>query len=374
MAAADQAPAADPEPPVDRRRGDSRRDEHAGMLRSLAQVDWLVLLVVVLYLVFDRREPPSPLLLFTTMGAFAAFIVALRWPRFPVKGMRPRIALGAATMVAFITIVASQTGGPDSPLVNLYLLPVVLVAMTLGRRGTVTVFLGVSLAYLSVLLGQGTLPNAPALLVRALGELGPFALVAYLTQALADSIMTARRRIEEMAERDGLTGVLNLRTFRILMEREHQIRVRAGRGGYGILMVDMDQLKQLNDAWGHQTGNTAITTVAAAIQRAIRSSDTAARYGGDEFVIYLPDATPDVAETVAQRVRNNVYKSLFPVGGRLQRVTVSVGAASYPRDGQTYEEVLATADGRMYRDKELRRRSAAAKEGKLPAVGQNVRR
>jgi diguanylate cyclase (GGDEF)-like protein len=263
-------------------------------------------------------------------------------------------------MVAFITVVAMRTGGSASPMVNLYLLPIVVVAMTLGRRGAIVVFSGVLLAWLSVVAGEGPLPPSGELLTRLFGELGPFALVAYVTQALADTILTARQRIEEMAERDSLTGMLNLRTFKTMLGREHGLRSRGGRGGYAILLVDMDDLKSLNDEHGHQAGNRAITAVASAIQRAIRSSDMAARYGGDEFVIFLPEATPEVAETVAQRVRNHVYRSLFPVGERLQRMTVSVGSASYPRDGGQAEDVVSAAAVRTKRDRELRQASETA--------------
>jgi diguanylate cyclase (GGDEF)-like protein len=257
-------------------------------------------------------------------------------------------------MVAFITVVASRTGGTASVLVNLYLLPIVVVAMTLGRRGALVIFGAVLLAWLSLLASGGTLPPPAELLTRLAGQLGPLALVAWVTQALAGSILTARRRIEEMAERDGLTGMLNLRTFKATLGREHALRVRDGRGGYAILLVDMDDLKALNDAHGHQAGNHAITAVASAIQRAVRNTDMAARAGGDEFLIFLPEATPEVAETVAQRIRNHVYRSLFPVGERLQRMTVSVGTATWPRDGSHPEDVISAAALRARRDRELR--------------------
>jgi len=352
-----EKPAAEPQ--IGTRGTDIRPAGHGSIRKSLMRVDWLVLLAVALYTFVPHPPPSSPKLLYAAIALFTAFVLALRWRGFPVRGTGERIALSAAAMVAFITVVAIQTGGTQSPLINLYLLPIVVAAMTLGARGATIVFAGVVLAYLSVIVGDGPLPKAPELLVQLFGELGPYALVAYLTQVLAGSVMSARRRIEELAERDGLTGMLNLRAFRTLLHREHELRSRSARGGYGVLVIDMDQLKQLNDAHGHQVGNRAITTVAGAIQRAIRTSDIAARYGGDEFVLFLPEATPEVAETVAQRVRNNVYKSLFPVGERLQRMTVSVGAASYPRDGQHHEDIIGAADLRMQRDKELRRRNAS---------------
>ncbi len=344
----------------------ARRDEHAGILRSVARVDWLVLLVVALYLLASRSPPRAPLFLLVATVLFALLVIGLRWSGFPVRGTGPRIALGAAGMVAYITFVAMQTGGASSALVNLYLLPIVLVAMTLGRRGAIVAFLSVAFAFASLVLGEATLPSTGELLAGLFGTLGPYALVAYLTWALSNSIVTARRRIETMAERDGLTGAFNLRTFRLLLDREHRLRQRAGRGGYGILMVDMDHLKKLNDEHGHQAGNQAITTVAAAIQRAVRASDIVARYGGDEFIVFLPESIPEVAAGVAQRIRNNVYRSLFPAGDRLQRMTVSVGAASYPQDGPSADDVVTAADTRMYRDKDLRRQKAAAGSSGAP--------
>ena len=349
------APPGGSDPLPGTRREAVQRDEHASILRSLARVDWLVLLVVALYSQVPYVKTASPRWLYIAMATYTLFVLAFRWRGFPVRATGARIALGAAAMVAFITVVAIQTGGSASPMVNLYLLPIVLVAMTLGRRGALVIVTGVALAWLSVIVGEGVLPPPAELAARLFGEIGPYALVAYLTQALAGSIMTARRRIEEMAERDGLTGLLNLRTFKAILHREHKLRGRGAQGGYAVLVVDVDKLKQLNDEHGHQAGNRALTTVSGAVQRAIRTTDMAARYGGDEFVVFLPGATPEVAETVAQRIRNNVYRSLFPVGERLQRMTVSVGTASYPRDGAQEDDIVAAADQRMRRDRELRK-------------------
>ena len=347
--------------PPHMRRGMVERDEHASILKGLARADWLVLLVVALYALALGATGTSRAL-YAAIGSYALFVVALRWPGFPVRATGARIALGAAVMVAFITVVAARTGGAGSPMANLYLLPIVVVAMTLGRQGTLVVFAAVALAFLSLLAGEGPLPPAGELATRLFGQLGPWALVAYLTQALAGSILSARRRIEEMSERDGLTGMLNMRTFKGLLTREHGLRVRDSRGGYAILMVDMDDLKALNDGHGHQAGNRAITTVASAIQRAIRNTDFAARSGGDEFIVFLPDATAEVAEIVAQRIRNHVYRSLFPVGERLQRMTASVGTATFPRDGTQADDIVAAAAERVKLDRTLRQQAGEPAE------------
>jgi len=340
-----------------------QRDEHASIVQSLTRIDWLLLCVVTLYLLALGAPLGSPRLLYGALAGYALFLIVFRWHGFPVRDPGARIALGAAAMVVFITMVAFRTGGSESPLVNLYLLPIVVVAMTLGRRGALVIFAAVMLAWLSLVAGEARPPSAGELLTRLFGELGPYALVAYLTQALAGTILTARRRIEEMVERDGLTGMFNLRTFKTLLGREHALRTRSGRGGYAILLVDMDGLKALNDAHGHQAGNRAITSAASAIQRAIRTTDMAARHGGDEFVIFLPEATPEIAESVAQRIRNHVYRSLFPVGERLQRMTVSVGTASYPRDGAQPEDIVSAAALRSRRDRELRLAGEGREDG-----------
>ncbi len=332
-----------------------QRDEHASIMRSLARIDWLVLLAVALYALVLRAPQPSSRLLYAAIAAYLLVVIAFRWRGFPLRDTHSRIALGAAAMVVFITVVATQTGGAESPMVNLFLLPIVEVAMTLGRRGAVVIFAAVLLAFLSLVAGEGAPQSAGALLTQLFGQLGPWALVAYVTQALAGTILTARRRIEEMAERDSLTGLYNLRTFKGLLAREHGLRARGGRGSYAILHVDVDDLKAINDEHGHQAGNRAISTVASALQRAIRTTDMAARFGGDEFVVFLPEAAPEVGESVAQRIRNHVHKSLFPVGERLQRTTVSVGTASYPRDGAHEDDVVAAAVQRCRRDRELRR-------------------
>jgi diguanylate cyclase (GGDEF)-like protein len=331
--------------------------EDAGIFRSLARVDWLVLLVVALY----ALALGAPQGLYVALAAYGLFIVAMRWRGFPVQSTNARLALGAAVMVAFITVIAGQTGDSASPMINLYLLPIVVAAMTLPRMGAVVIFAAVVLAFLSLVAGEGPLPPVGVLLTRLFGTLGPWALVAYLTQSLAFAILSAHRRIEEMAERDSLTGLLNLRTFKVVLQREHGVRAGDARGAYAVLIVDLDELKALNDEHGHQAGNRAITVVASAIQRAIRSSDLAARYGGDEFVIFLPEATAEVAETVAKRIRNHVYSSLFPVGERLQRITASVGAASFPRDGSDTADILSTALLRAKRDRELRLASEPAR-------------
>lgn len=335
----------------------SRRDDYDLFIRSIFMVDGLALGVVALYLLVDAQPMQWPVATLSSMVAFAAFVLAFRSQRFPVRNPRSRIVVEVVVMIVFITIVVSQTGGAESPLSSLFLLPVVLAAVTLGARATILAVTTTALAWVGVFMLRGR-PEVSglALFARMFGELGPLVLVAYLTERLANAIRVARRRIADLAERDGLTGLINLRSFRTLLQHEHAAREAANSADYSLLMVDLDHLKDINDNFGHESGNAALRNVAEAIKRAIRASDVACRYGGDEFVVLLPGASALVAEAVAQRIRNAVYQSLFEAGGRPQRVTASVGVGAYPRDGLTPDDVLLIADRHMYKDKNLRRK------------------
>jgi len=137
-------------------------------------------------------------------------------------------------------------------------------------------------------------------------------------------------------------------------QREHGSAER-DRGVYALLMIDMDKLKDINDVFGHDAGNSAITLVAQCLQRSIRNTDYAARFGGDEFAVLLPGASPEVAEAVVKRVRHNVFKTTLDLRSRMIRCSVSIGVVNSPKDARDTRELLSIADRKMYRDKELRR-------------------
>jgi diguanylate cyclase (GGDEF)-like protein len=258
-------------------------------------------------------------------------------------------------MVIFVTGVLWLTGKSVSPLLNLYLLPIILSALTLGRLVTLV---QVAVIVLCHLVLASTTPGLDvfslAYASQAVGQLAPFLLVAYLTTTLSADITEARERIENLAQTDALTGLYNVRMFNEVWQRAHTSGERE-RGVYALLMIDMDKLKDINDSFGHEAGNSAITLVAQCLQRSIRTTDYAARFGGDEFAVLLPGASPEIAEAVVKRVRHNVFKTTLDLRSRMIRCSVSIGVVNYPKDGRDMRELLSIADRKMYRDKELRR-------------------
>jgi diguanylate cyclase (GGDEF)-like protein len=313
------------------------------------------LALAALVLVWSRALATQLWPVIGLLGVFMVAIVVFRGRRFFPRRTRTRLLIESWSMVIFVTGVLWFTGKSSSPLLNLYLLPIILSALTLGRL--VTMLQVAAIAVCHLLLAAAT-PGLDVMSLfyasQAVGQLAPFLLVAYLTTTLSADITEARERIENLAQTDALTGLFNLRMFNEVWQREHDAAER-DRGVYALLMIDMDKLKDINDAFGHEAGNSAIVLVAQCLQRSIRNSDYAARFGGDEFAVLLPGASPEIADAVVKRVRHNVYKTTLDVRSRMIRCSVSIGVVNYPKDARDVRELLSMADRKMYRDKELRR-------------------
>jgi diguanylate cyclase (GGDEF)-like protein len=123
-----------------------------------------------------------------------------------------------------------------------------------------------------------------------------------------------------------------------------------------LLLLDLDNLKAINDSFGHSAGDHALCKVAAVLGSAIRPYDLCVRYGGDEFIVVLSGCGPEEAEAKRVELQQTVDAVVFEVQGRKRvRLAISGGAAVFPEDGRTYELLLAAADRRMYQDKHARK-------------------
>jgi diguanylate cyclase (GGDEF)-like protein len=325
-----------------------------GFARSIAEVEWLLLILVVLYLFIANPALARSGGVLGVLLGFAGFVLLFRYLRPFGKHTHFKLALEILVMLAFLTAVLVAAGGVHSPLLNLYLLPIVTAALALGKRAAALVVVAVCACYPLI----GVLTAGPDSLTRdfaiaAVGVLAPFVLVAFSTTLLVDNINTAKRRIRALSDRDELTTVYNMRAFARLAEQEHEAASRSDRP-YAILMIDIEHLKAINDTYGHDAGSRAVKLVAEALVRLTRSTDLVARYGGDEFIVLLGGADKEVAEEVAQRIRNVVFATTLEVDVKIVRIKVNVGAATFPESGNNLQAVMAAADRLMYKDKELR--------------------
>jgi diguanylate cyclase (GGDEF)-like protein len=176
-------------------------------------------------------------------------------------------------------------------------------------------------------------------------------IVAVMTLTLA--VLSAERsRAEEqilnLAVTDPLTGLANYRKLIDVLDLEIKRFGRTGRP-FSILLLDMDGLKAINDSHGHLAGSRALCRLGNVLRVHCRDIDTAGRYGGDEFVLVMPESGRKQAQLVAQRIRRRVSQD-----GEKPAISASIGAAVYPRDGETRDELLEAADRALY---EMKRRS-----------------
>jgi diguanylate cyclase (GGDEF)-like protein len=326
-----------------------------GFARSIAGVEWLLLLLVILYVFVAGPPASNQLTLLGAIAGFAGLLLLLRVvPRLRGKTHR-KLSIEIVAMVGFLTLVLSQIGGDSSPLLNLYLLPITAAAVVLGIRSAALISVLVAGCYFLLATAEvGADAFSPAYLTQAAAVLVPFALVAALTGLLAEDIETAKRRIRALSDRDSLTDLLNMRAFMRIAARDHRNAARRSRP-YAVLLVDIDHLRNINETYGHDSGNKALRTVAGALLRVTSADDLVARLGGEEFVVYLADKDEEAAAEVAQRLRNLVYSSTLEVNVEIVRIQVSVGSATFPADGDTLERVMSAAERAMYEDKKLRK-------------------
>jgi diguanylate cyclase (GGDEF)-like protein len=160
--------------------------------------------------------------------------------------------------------------------------------------------------------------------------------------------------LRDLSIRDELTGLYNVRHFREVLAHEHQRCARHERS-YGVVLFDLDNLRQLNNGWGHDVGTRALIRLAEVLDTCTRKSDYAFRVGGDEFVSLLIESDRDSARHFAERICAAVRQcDLLESGVRIPLAT-SAGVAAFPVDGRTSEEIVHNADVALYRAKALGR-------------------
>ena len=154
-----------------------------------------------------------------------------------------------------------------------------------------------------------------------------------------------RAEFERLANIDVLTGAASRRALMVALDSEVERWRRTGRA-FSILLLDIDHFKRINDGYGHAIGDQVLTTFATTVQSTLRSIDTLGRYGGEEFIVLLPDIDLQGAVVVAERVRCAVEEQIVKNG--VPACTTSIGCASIASGGPSVATLLAQADSALY--------------------------
>ena len=322
---------------------------YEGMLR----VAWWVAIAGILVGIGTTNAYPETRAAIFGLGGAAAALVLLVHELLPRRWRRrPVVFAEIVGGLAFASGLLLLTGHGASPFAFGYHLVAVAVALTLGSRAGLLAAAIASLAYLGVLtLDPERSTFVGADLLRIGINLGSLWLLAYLAGVYASGERRMRQRVLELSQMDPMTGLFNRGQLHPTLEQEVQRTRRSGRG-FCVLMVDLDGLKAINDAMGHLRGDEVLRGLARVIRSSIRTVDSAYRYGGDEFLVLLPETEFIGAFVVAEKIREGVEAIGVSRNGEPE-ASASIGLVSYPEDGATAEELMLAADRAMYQAKSL---------------------
>jgi diguanylate cyclase (GGDEF)-like protein len=307
-----------------------------------------------------QMRVPLPWMVGRTLVALvliAAFAVERRLPNSREPGREIAIALFIVVVVAYLTS-AAYLGSPAEAFMHpsaLFprpgdLLPAALFAAAAvgfqrrrqpGNASVDRIFcaaIWMNVACHLIVSQSERLLDAPFTAAQVL-KVASYAVV--LGGALLDNARLFDQ-VRQLAVTDSLTGLSNYRSLINVVESEMQRSRRTGRP-FALLLLDLDGLKTINDQYGHLVGTRAICRLAQVLRVHSRAMDTAARYGGDEFAVVLPEAGTDAARLVSRRICDRLQKD-----GEFPQVSVSVGAAVFPQDGETLDALFNTADRALY--------------------------
>jgi diguanylate cyclase (GGDEF)-like protein len=330
--------------------GVTREGESSGADQTLRVAWWLTITIVLLGVGISGSFGSDQAPIFVLGGAGVLAVVLFH----ELAGSRRRsLPLRLGELVAAIGLVAgllSLTGFASSPFAMLFALVAVAAALGFGPRAGLTAAALATVAFAVVLLADPAFNTyGPDDVLRLSFGLGATWLLAFVSIAHADRQRRAMRRAIDLSRTDPLTGLFNRSQLFVTLEQEVS-RTRRSDRGFCVLMVDLDGLKAVNDTGGHLRGDQVLRGLGSVISGSIRTVDSAYRFGGDEFVVLLPETDIVGAFVVAEKIRLGAEDLEMSVGSQ---TSVSIGLVSHPEDGLNAEELMLAADRAMYQAKSL---------------------
>jgi diguanylate cyclase (GGDEF)-like protein len=334
---------------------------------TLRVVWWLTTTIVLLGVGISGSFATDQAPIFVLGGAAALSVVAFHEiGRSAPRGRLSRL-VELLIAVALIAGLLAMTGFAASPFVILFALVAVAAALGHGPRagllaaGLATVALGAVVAVDPSVATYG----ADDLLQIGI-RLGAIWLLAFISVVYADHQRRTVQRAIALSRTDPLTGLFNRSQLSVILEQEVS-RTRRSDRGFCVLMIDLDGLKTINDTAGHLRGDQVLHALGRVIAGSIRTVDSAYRYGGDEFVVLLPETDIVGAFVVAEKIRVGAEELELSLGDAGQ-ASVSIGLVSHPEDGLNAEELMVAADRAMYQAKSLGKNQISGNPRPRPAL------
>ncbi len=324
------------------------QEELRGITRSVGEIEWLLLIVVLLYHVFGGTTPDAKSEVILAMVLYVIFIMGFRYATFFMPESRWKLAAQTWIMTGFITWMLLFTGRLESPLLNCYLLVIITSALALGKLTTL-LELALIVACVAFLGDYSSAAEIISLkyIAGMFAVFAPFVLVAYITTMFASDIRYGLNKETLPKDAEDPTSAVNMRGFAIIADRMFGQAVRH-KGDISLLVIECDKLKEINDELGSKAGDALLLALTKCIKEQLRRTDVLARQGGDEFVALLPETPAAGALAAARKVRLAIAATPLMLGGQVVRTTVSIGAASYPQNGSTLDLLLDHANGNLH--------------------------
>jgi diguanylate cyclase (GGDEF)-like protein len=318
--------------------------------RVVRIVSWIFILATGSTVAVTGLWPETQPAIFILLAISGLFVLV-------IHDLLPSDALGTAKFivegsfaVTMATLLVLLTGREASPFFFVFPLIVGGAALVVSPRVTLALASVASLGYLAAVVVGRDGPLSPASAAMVGINLSALILLAYVAMVIAREQRRSREAAIRASTIDSLTGLFNRTFFFAALEREIQRSARSGRG-FCLLMMDLDELKEINDRYGHFHGDRVLRSVGEVIRAGVRRIDIAARYGGDEFVVLLPETDPTGAYVLAEKIRLGTAELEVEGPAGEIHASVSIGVVSYPDDGTTTDELMITADQAMYTSK-----------------------
>ncbi|CAK8713401.1 Diguanylate cyclase (GGDEF) domain-containing protein [Candidatus Electronema halotolerans] len=335
------------------------REERTVHQKILSVLQWGLLLLVALCTALPCVQVAQPTVLLAALAVCAAVFTGMHFIRPKAQGSRWLLELDTWAVLALTTVTVWQTGLLSSPFLPLYFVAIMLTSAVLDAKATFQQTSAVTVCWLLLAAADrkafsGTLEalrvNAEYLVVPLI-RLILLWMLAWTVSRFSEENEIIKEKIRQLSRTDQLTGLWNMKMLLIFMQREYQ-RTLTRSGTFSVLMIDADSLKAVNDNLGHHAGTMLIVSISETMRSELREEDMIARFGGDEFIAFLPETGCQDAFTVAERLRSRIAATPLLYEGHNVEITVSCGIACFPDHGDDLTEVMKMADRALYRSKD----------------------